>query len=439
MDKTALAEKRRETVIGLLKNMTVRRDSESGFDKDDVYDCIQQLCNLYEMHIEELENNYETKIGEMSAKYQKYEENNDLYVSLIMDAKKTGNEIIAQAQKEVDTILEEGKAKLAAQEEEYNKLDGEYKKKMDSLEKELMAARDSVASEKASMTIELEEEKSRFEVARNRYRQQLEAMDAEFGEIKTNILRTAARLDGLKSQVENVEEEVQWRFEKSSSVEIPESDAGVEEIEIPETHEEPAELHVEPVLEVEPVPEIQEVPAEEKEKSFEETYFKSDILDSIEENTASGSDAPELAPEDLISEPSDSKLTDKDMEQLQSLLDARTEVVPEEAPAAETEPAAEVYEESGASIADMLDETPAFADIQTAPAEEPADVEEPVESVEELLGEISFDDILAEIPDTDDAEEGAAEISLDNLDAVEATEQEEISFEKLEEMFKDEK
>ena len=62
MDKNALIEKRRETVIGLLKGMQIKKGINGGFDKDDVYGCIQQLCDLYERHISELENNYEAEI-----------------------------------------------------------------------------------------------------------------------------------------------------------------------------------------------------------------------------------------------------------------------------------------------------------------------------------------------------------------------------------------
>ena len=54
MDKSALKDKRRETVIGLLKGMNIKKDSDGGFDRDDVYGCIQELCNLYEEHIDEL-------------------------------------------------------------------------------------------------------------------------------------------------------------------------------------------------------------------------------------------------------------------------------------------------------------------------------------------------------------------------------------------------
>ena len=64
MDKSALKDKRRETVIGLLKGMNIKKDSDGGFDKDDVYGCIQELCNLYEDHISELEDNYEAEITE---------------------------------------------------------------------------------------------------------------------------------------------------------------------------------------------------------------------------------------------------------------------------------------------------------------------------------------------------------------------------------------
>ena len=48
MDRNALTEKRRETVIGLLKGMNIKKSTGEGFDTNDVYECMQQLCDLYE-------------------------------------------------------------------------------------------------------------------------------------------------------------------------------------------------------------------------------------------------------------------------------------------------------------------------------------------------------------------------------------------------------
>ena len=92
MNRNALTEQRRETVIGLLKGMNIKKSAGEGFDKDDVYDCMQQLCDLYEKSIEDLQNSYEAELGQLRDRYQKYDENNELYVSLIMEAKKSSNE-----------------------------------------------------------------------------------------------------------------------------------------------------------------------------------------------------------------------------------------------------------------------------------------------------------------------------------------------------------
>ena len=125
MDKSALKDKRHETVIGLLKGMNIRKDADGGFDKEDVYGCIQELCNLYEDHIDELESNYEAEISELTKRYQKYDENNELYVSLILEAKKSSNEIINQAKTEVDDILRTGKEKIEEQEAQNRVMAGE--------------------------------------------------------------------------------------------------------------------------------------------------------------------------------------------------------------------------------------------------------------------------------------------------------------------------
>ena len=38
MDRNALTEQRRETVIGLLKGMNIKKSAVGGFDKDVIYD-----------------------------------------------------------------------------------------------------------------------------------------------------------------------------------------------------------------------------------------------------------------------------------------------------------------------------------------------------------------------------------------------------------------
>ena len=153
MDKSALKDKRRETVIGLLKGMNIKKDSDGGFDKDDVYGCIQELCNLYEEHIDELENNYETEISELTKKYQKYDENNELYVSLILEAKKSSNEIINQAKTEVDEILRSGKEKIEAQEAQMEQFRIDSEKERESVIAELKASKEVAEAEKAAMLV----------------------------------------------------------------------------------------------------------------------------------------------------------------------------------------------------------------------------------------------------------------------------------------------
>ena len=60
MDISVLTEQRREMVINLLKGMKIRKSDGEGFDKDDVYACMQQLCDVYEKSIDDLTVGYET-------------------------------------------------------------------------------------------------------------------------------------------------------------------------------------------------------------------------------------------------------------------------------------------------------------------------------------------------------------------------------------------
>lgn len=211
MNRNALTEQRRETVIGLLKGMNIEKSPNGGFDKDAVYDCMQQLCDLYENSIEELENAYESELGQLKERYQKYDENNELYVSLIMEAKKSSNDIISQAKTEVETILAEGKAHVEQQEQELALLKIDMETEKQAMVAEINAAREAMEAEKAAMKAEVEAEKEKAFAAKNKYTQQLNAMEAEFEEIKTNILRTAGKIDSLKSKLPN-DEEAEWKM-----------------------------------------------------------------------------------------------------------------------------------------------------------------------------------------------------------------------------------
>lgn len=234
MDKNVLTEQRRETVIGLLKGMNIKKASEDGFDKDDVYDCMQQLCDLYEKNIEDLENAYEGEIVALKEKYQKYDDNNELYVSLIMEAKKSSNEIINQAKGEVESILAEGKEQMAIQENELEQMRVGIDAEKQAINDELNAARQAVEAEKAAMKAELEAEKEKLTALKNKYNQQINAMEEEFNDIKTNVLRTAGKMDSLKSKFTE-EESIDWEaIERTGMVDFP-----AEEIAFEKTVEEP--------------------------------------------------------------------------------------------------------------------------------------------------------------------------------------------------------
>lgn len=417
MDKSALKDKRRETVIGLLKGMSIKKSVDGGFEKDDVYGCIQELCNLYEEHIGELENNYEAEISELTKRYQKYDENNELYVSLILEAKKSSNEIINQAKTEVDEILKTGKEKIQAQEEQMEQFRIDSEKERESIQAELKASKDVAEAEKAAMIVELEAEKEKLEATKNKFRQQITAMEDEFAEIKTNILRTSARLDSLKAQTEELAPSIDWEVEEAAiEVEVPEADVEVEEFA--EVAAEPAEeAFEEPVEETAEEPE-EEAPAEEPAVEYKEVEVEAE---------------PEPAkPEDLFA---DTFLADDLFDKIPEEKDdvaAIEEALGDEAEALAAEAPADAVEEGvehEATVEELLASMDALADGDGIP--EPEVPAEAGEAVEDLLDEISLDDLV-------DVPAEAAEEVAEAAEAVAEAAPDEISFDSLEALFKDE-
>ncbi len=344
MNRNALTEQRRETVIGLLKGMNIKKSAGEGFDKDDVYDCMQQLCDLYEKSIEDLQNSYEAELGQLKDRYQKYDENNELYVSLIMEAKKSSNDIIAQAKTEVETILAEGKEQIAQQEKDLEQLRVDIEVEKQAMIAELNASREAVEAEKAAMKAEVEAEREKTSATKNKYTQQLNAMEEEFEEIKTNILRTAGKIDSLKSKLPN-DEEAEWKMMND-----------LEAVDFPA-----AEIEIESIV---------ETPATYEAVAVEEVV------------------AAPIAEEPVLEEIS---------------LD---DLIVEEAPVAE-----ETF------TLEDLTAPEGFAGIPDA---------EPVE-------EFSLEDIEIELPELEEVAEAVEEAPVEELDL------EEISFEGLEELFKEEK
>lgn len=230
MDNTVLAEQRRETVINLLKGMKIKKTDGDGFDKDDVYVCMQQLCDVYEKSIEDLTTSYDEQIADMQDKYQKYDENNDLYISLIMEAKKSSNEIITKAKAEVDEILTNGKEQIAKQEEEIEFARKAAEQEKANLKAGTDRAREEAEATKAAIAAEVEEDRKQAETIRQNYKNRIEAMEQEFEEIKTNILRTAGKIDGLKAQINEGEIEHEWKISETiGRVDVPEPDISVED------------------------------------------------------------------------------------------------------------------------------------------------------------------------------------------------------------------
>ena len=428
MDKSALKEKRRETVIGLLKGMTIQENAKEGFDKEDVYGCIQELCNLYEEHIEELEMNYEAEIGELTKRYQKYDENNELYISLIMEAKKSSNDIINQAKTQVEEILAAGKEQIALQEEQLEQFKADSEMQKQALMTELQTAKDVAEAEKATMRVEVEAEKEKLEAIKSKYRQQASAMEDEFAEIRTNVLRTSARLDVLKAQVEEETPEIQWDVIEAEAVSMPASDVEVDDvIDVADYAEDEKALEE----------------ALSSDDAFAETFFKSEIL----ENMPAAAEAEAGAVEAEMSEEQEIPAGEF------RVYDAPEAVIPESDVVVEAPTAVEIEEDIPAEIPE--DAEPAAAEpAETEPAAE--DAPQIDDDIDALLDEISFEDLLDDnLSDSEEipAEDTAIieEISLDEVEGFDAAAEEktadaaaadipeEISFESLEALFKDEK
>ena len=406
----------------------IQENAKEGFDKEDVYGCIQELCNLYEEHIEELEMNYEAEIGELTKRYQKYDENNELYISLIMEAKKSSNDIINQAKTQVEEILAAGKEQIALQEEQLEQFKADSEMQKQALMTELQTAKDVAEAEKATMRVEVEAEKEKLEAIKSKYRQQASAMEDEFAEIRTNVLRTSARLDVLKAQVEEETPEIQWDVIEAEAVSMPASDVEVDDvIDVADYAEDEKALEE----------------ALSSDDAFAETFFKSEIL----ENMPAAAEAEAGAAEAEM--PEEQEIPAGEFR----VYDAPEAVIPESDVVVEAPTAVEIEEDIPAEIPE--DAEPAAAEpAETEPAAE--DAPQIDDDIDALLDEISFEDLLDDnLSDSEEipAEDTAIieEISLDEVEGFDAAAEEktadaaaadipeEISFESLEALFKDEK
>ena len=419
MDKSVLTEQRREMVINLLKGMKIRKSDGEGFDKDDVYACMQQLCDVYEKSIDDLTVSYETEIGEMQEKYQKYDENNDLYISLIMEAKKSSNEIINKAKAEVDEILAAGKEQIALQQDEIEKFREDIEREKAELSTDLENCRAAAEQEKADLAASIEDERIRSEAAREKYKDQMAVMDQEFDEIKMNILRTAGKIDGLRAQLEESQEAPQWEVQAEPvPVDVPQPDIAIEEAAEEQPAEQPEEAPAELTFE-DLVAKLQQDDFAKAGEGVEvEAPAETPVVEPVEEafEAEVEAEAPAEAPvfEIPVEEPA---------------------ITPEAPAAEEIAPEAPAFEIPAEPVIDFPAEEPVADFVEEIPAAQEAAefVEEAPAAVEEAIPEITEEE-LAPIEDL-----ALEDLSVDAPEAIEELDEpiEEISFEGLEELFKE--
>ena len=230
-----------------------------------------------------------------------------------MEAKKSSNEIINQAKTEVETILTEGREQVARQEKELEQMRNGMEAEKDAITTELNASREAVEAEKAAMRAEVAAEKEKAEALKNKYRQQLNSMKEEFAEIKTNILRTAGKVDSLKSKLSD-DEAVTWSVtENLDAVDFPAAGDDVEEITLPEyTADDAAEVQTvqtadaaPEVLYAEPVEEVHNEPAKPfvVDSPFtSEPVYEEPVAAPVVETETVAEQTSELRLEDLIPE-----------------------------------------------------------------------------------------------------------------------------------------
>ena len=204
-------------------------------------------------------------------------------------------------------------------------------------------------------------------------------------------------------------------------------------------------------VEVDNVVEIAKAP----EPTFEETFFKSDILEQapVIEEPAPMPEPVQAAvePEPVIEEPApipepvqaavepEPVIEEPDDSSIEEMIASMSSFTEEQAPAAE----------------EAAPEAPEPAAEEAAPEPAAEEAAKPANEIETMLDEISFDDLLGEEPAAETAEstDGIEEINLDELVSLEdevkaeakeepaaeaAKVPEEISFDSLEALFKDE-
>jgi hypothetical protein len=187
------------------------------------------------------------------------------------------------------------------------------KKTLQTMTEELNAYRAAVEAEKAAIKAEADADKEKVTAMKNKYSQQLNSMEEEFEEIKTNVLRTAGKLDSLKSKL-GADDEPAWNMmEEMDAIELPATDIQLEDIiEAPvvEGSVEVAEPAVEETVEIElPEEEAIEIPAEDfavleelvaEAAADEEAEVEAPVEEAEETETLTLEDL--IAPEDPVEE-----------------------------------------------------------------------------------------------------------------------------------------
>ncbi len=167
MDKNTLKKKKKRNSHKPSKGMRIRKNTEEGFDKEDVYTCIQQLCDLYETHIEELEKHYEVELTELTERCTKYDEKSLQYADIMMSAQKYHDDIVKQTNDEVYELMSNAQKQYKEKQLKIEDLREAFESEKESGE-ELDAARNMADAKRDAMRVEVEAEKEKLDAIKLR-------------------------------------------------------------------------------------------------------------------------------------------------------------------------------------------------------------------------------------------------------------------------------
>lgn len=219
MSDIGMSEAKNKEITDFLEKLDIKMARKGGFEQEDVYSKMQDLCDIYEKRIEKMEDYYEDRLSqsggndeallkeneELRARVKKHDEDSKIFTNLMIDAKRNSEARLEEANAEAEKIIAEANKKagetILESQNQSEQILTETQQKAEELMRENTEALEKRAAEQEEALDILRQENAK-------YVQYIESLEGGIQQIKANLEEIKGKFSVVMTEKSEMEESV---------------------------------------------------------------------------------------------------------------------------------------------------------------------------------------------------------------------------------------